>query len=76
LGNMWTAVIPKGMQYKFNDMVWGLMTQCFSIKKISEEQSTLMVEKAHGFVKMTTVPTTVTDSADNDSEYENLFAFH
>ncbi|KIJ58800.1 hypothetical protein HYDPIDRAFT_33813 [Hydnomerulius pinastri MD-312] len=77
LGNVWTAVISKGMRYEFNDAVWGSTTRRFlePIKELSEEQFALVVEEAHKFVKTTAVPASSADSVEDDSEYEDLFAF-
>ncbi|KAI5987023.1 hypothetical protein EDD15DRAFT_2372742 [Pisolithus albus] len=75
LGNVWNAVIPKGTQYEFNDAVWGATTRRFlePIKGLSEEQFALVVEETHKFVKTTAMHSA--DSAEIDSEVEELFAF-
>ncbi|KAF9231482.1 hypothetical protein BU15DRAFT_82346 [Melanogaster broomeanus] len=77
LGNVWTAVIPKGTRYEFNDTIWGSTTRRFlePIKELSEEQFTLVVEEAHRFVKTTVVPASAPDLVGDDSEYDDLFTF-
>ncbi|KAF9228555.1 hypothetical protein BS17DRAFT_197610 [Gyrodon lividus] len=77
LGNVWTAVIPKGTRYEFNDTIWGSTMRRFlePIKELSEEQFTLVVEEAHRFVKTTVVPTSAPDLVGDDSKYDDLFTF-
>ncbi|KAI6044797.1 hypothetical protein EDC04DRAFT_2639816 [Pisolithus marmoratus] len=75
-GDMWTAVIPKGIQYEFNDVVWGPTTRRYlePIKELSEEQFALVVKEVQKFVKATVMPAS-SDSAEVYSEYEDLFTF-
>ncbi|KAF9233391.1 hypothetical protein BU15DRAFT_80144 [Melanogaster broomeanus] len=75
--NVWAVVVPKGMRYEFNDTIWGSTTRHFlePIKELSEQQFALVVEEAHRFVKTTAVPASAMDSVDDNSEYDNLFAF-
>ncbi|KIK96398.1 hypothetical protein PAXRUDRAFT_138544, partial [Paxillus rubicundulus Ve08.2h10] len=75
LGDVWTAIIPEGNQYKFNDTVWGA-TMCRyldPIKNLSDEHFALVVEETQKFVKKPA--SNGMDSGDNDSDYEDLFAF-
>ncbi|KIK73863.1 hypothetical protein PAXRUDRAFT_20425 [Paxillus rubicundulus Ve08.2h10] len=47
LGNVWTAIIPTGNQYEFNNTVWGA-TMCRyldPIKNLSDEHFALVVEE-------------------------------
>ncbi|KAI6010396.1 hypothetical protein BKA83DRAFT_4132748 [Pisolithus microcarpus] len=43
---MWTAIIPKGNQYEFNDTIWGVAMRCYlePIKGLSDENFTLVVD--------------------------------
>ena len=77
LGNVWTAVIPKGNQYKFNEAVWGATTRCYlePIKALSDEHFTLIVEETQKYVKKSAMPVNSVDLEEDGSDYEELFAF-
>ncbi|KIK93835.1 hypothetical protein PAXRUDRAFT_12408 [Paxillus rubicundulus Ve08.2h10] len=78
LGNMWTTVIPKGNQYKFNHTVWGATTCCYldPIKDLSHEHFALFVEETQKFIKKPVSNLNARDLGDDDSSYDKLFAFH
>ncbi|KAI5986590.1 hypothetical protein EDD15DRAFT_2373024 [Pisolithus albus] len=73
---MWTAVIPKGNQYEFNDTIWGAATRRYlePIKGLSEENFSLVVDDTQKYVKKGTATSSAVDLGE-DSEYEDLFAF-
>lgn len=77
LGEMWLAAVDKGSQFEFNEAVWGVTTRRYLglIKDLSDENFALIIDEALKFVKKTTVTSASTDSGDEDSEYEDLFAF-
>ncbi|KIJ08324.1 hypothetical protein PAXINDRAFT_158173 [Paxillus involutus ATCC 200175] len=76
-GNVWTTVIPKGNQYEFNDTVWGATTRRYldPIKNLSHEHFTLVIEETQRFVKKPVSNLNAGDSGDDDSGYDELFAF-
>ncbi|KIK76587.1 hypothetical protein PAXRUDRAFT_169418, partial [Paxillus rubicundulus Ve08.2h10] len=76
LDNVWMAIIPKGNQYNFNDTMWGATTCHYldPIKNLSDEHFALVVEETQKFVKKPA--SNGVDSGDDDSDYEDLFAFH
>ncbi|KAI6006920.1 hypothetical protein EDD15DRAFT_2190587 [Pisolithus albus] len=73
---MWTAVIPKGNQYEFNDTIWGAATRRYlePIKGLSEENFSLVVDDTQKYMKKGTATSSAVDLGE-DSEYEDLFAF-
>ncbi|KAI5990932.1 hypothetical protein EDD15DRAFT_2197724 [Pisolithus albus] len=74
---VWTAIIPKGSQYEFNDTIWGVATRRYlePIKGLSDENFALVVDDAQKYVKKGTATSSTVDLGDEDSEYEDLFAF-
>ncbi|KAI6003077.1 hypothetical protein EDD15DRAFT_2192468 [Pisolithus albus] len=74
---VWTAIIPKGSQYEFNDTIWGAATRRYlePIKGLSDENFALVVDDAQKYVKKGTATSSTVDLGDEDSEYEDLFAF-
>ncbi|KAF8833165.1 hypothetical protein BDN67DRAFT_1017868 [Paxillus ammoniavirescens] len=76
--NIWTAVIPKGNQYKFNEIIWGTSTRHYlnPIKELTDENFALIVEDTQKYVKKASLTVSSVGSGREDSEYEDLFAFH
>ncbi|KIK78165.1 hypothetical protein PAXRUDRAFT_164714, partial [Paxillus rubicundulus Ve08.2h10] len=62
LDNIWTAVIPKGNQYEFNETIW-------------DENFALIVEDTQKYVKKASLTVSSVGSGGEDSKYEDLFAF-
>ncbi|KIJ10328.1 hypothetical protein PAXINDRAFT_16670 [Paxillus involutus ATCC 200175] len=78
----WTAIIPKGGHYEFNETVWGETTRRYlePIEALSDEQLELIVEGAQKYVKKGkgkgVTRMSSTDSADEaEGEFDDLFAF-
>ncbi|KAF8546587.1 hypothetical protein OG21DRAFT_1527732 [Imleria badia] len=70
LGNsngVWTTVIPKGSQYKFNKTLWGPSTRRYlePIQNLTEENFTLVVKETQKYLKK---PTLALNSAASDDE--------
>ncbi|KAF8835492.1 hypothetical protein BDN67DRAFT_984590 [Paxillus ammoniavirescens] len=76
--NVWTTVIPKGNQYKFNDIMWGATTHRYldPIKNLSHEHFVQVVEEIQRFVKKPVSNLNAGDLGDSGSGYDKLFAFH
>jgi len=79
-GNAWTAILPKGGQYEFNENVLGDVTRLYlkPIKALSDEQFGLILDEAQKYIKNGKGVVTLgsVDSADEpDSDIGNLFAF-
>ncbi|KAF9226995.1 hypothetical protein BS17DRAFT_806975, partial [Gyrodon lividus] len=64
LGNVWTAVIPKGTRYEFNDTIWGSTTRHFwsQSRNCPRNNSCSWLRKP-------------IDLVGDDSEYDDLFTF-
>ena len=76
----WSAIIPKGSQYKFNENIWGVTTRQFlaPIQQLTHEQFQSIVDdtlqtyiKKGKAIAMASIPTIVEDDA-----YEELFSYH
>ena len=74
---VWTAVIPKGNQYEFNETIWGPSTRRYlePIQNLTEENFALVIEETQKYLKKSTLVLNSTASDDEDSEFEDLFAF-
>ncbi|KAF8837099.1 hypothetical protein BDN67DRAFT_1014127 [Paxillus ammoniavirescens] len=77
-GNVWTTVIPKGTQYEFNETIWGISTRCYldPIKELTDENFALIVEDSQKYVKKASLTLNSVDLGEEDSKFEDLFAFH
>ncbi|KAI6094250.1 hypothetical protein EDD16DRAFT_1522531 [Pisolithus croceorrhizus] len=55
LGDVWTAIILKGGQFKFGKAVWSTMTRHYlePIKELSNKQFGLIIEDTQKFMKVT-----------------------
>ncbi|KAN0074745.1 hypothetical protein V8E55_011794 [Tylopilus felleus] len=75
--DVWTAVIPKGFHYEFNDTKWGMRTKQYlePIKELSAENFATVLNETQDFVKKNSNMQSVVDSG-NNSDYEDLFTFH
>ncbi|KIJ16002.1 hypothetical protein PAXINDRAFT_11042, partial [Paxillus involutus ATCC 200175] len=75
--NIWTAVIPKGSQYEFNETIWGTSTRRYldPIKELTDENFALIVKDTQKYVKKASLTVSSAGSGGEDSEYEDLFAF-
>ncbi|KAI6033981.1 hypothetical protein PISMIDRAFT_121072 [Pisolithus microcarpus 441] len=76
-GNVWTAIIPKGGQFKFGKAVWGMMTRCYlePIKELSDEQFGLIMEDTQKFMKKVMAPTASALESVGEDEFDDLFTF-
>lgn len=77
-GSVWTAIVPKGNQFEFNETVWGATTKRYlePIKALSNEDFTLIVEDTQIYVKKSATSANTTDLVpEDDSDYEELFTF-
>ncbi|KAG6375002.1 hypothetical protein JVT61DRAFT_3779 [Boletus reticuloceps] len=77
---VWTAVVPKGNQYEFNDTIWGTATRRYldPIQSIPAKHFTVIVEETQEHVKKTMLSSITAGSsgdAGDDSELEELFAY-
>ena len=72
----WTSFIPKEAQFKFNDILWGAITQCYLalIQELSNSQFDLVVKEAHLYVKTTRSVSGSFDTGDDD--FDDLFSCH
>ncbi|KAI6095181.1 hypothetical protein EV401DRAFT_2083842 [Pisolithus croceorrhizus] len=77
LGNVWTATILKGGQFKFGKAVWDTMTRHYlePIKELSDEQCGLIVEDTQKFMKKVTAPMASTLESVGEDELNDLFTF-
>ena len=76
---MWSAIIPKGSQYEFNENIWGATTRWFlaPIQQLTHEQFQSIVDdtlwtyvKKGKAIAMALIPTIVEDDA-----HEELFSY-
>ncbi|KAF8415956.1 hypothetical protein L210DRAFT_3656892 [Boletus edulis BED1] len=74
---VWTAVIPNGSQYEFNETVWGPSMRRYlkPIQNLTEENFTLVIEETQKYLKKPALALNSVASDDEDSEFEDLFAF-
>ena len=74
---VWTAVIPKGHQYKFNKTIWGPSTRQYlkPIQNLTKENFALIIEEIQKYLKKSTLALNSVALDDEDSEFEDLFAF-
>ena len=74
---IWTAVIPKGNQYKFNETIWGPSIRWYlkPIQNLTEENFALVIEETQKYLKKSTLALNSAASDDEDSKFEDLFAF-
>ena len=77
---MWSAIIPKGSQYKFNENIWGMTTRQFLvlIQQLTHEQFQSIVDDSlRTYIKKgKAIATALIPTIVEDDTYEELFSYH